>query len=83
MTKLVVAFPFLGGWLSGPVGWALGWAAYIFIKYADLLTYIFIDDWETSHEATNYENASETAAQDPTNAQARADQENAFNNLFG
>jgi hypothetical protein len=83
MSALIASSPTLVGWLLVPFGWLLGIAADIFIKYADLLSYILIDGWETSQEATNYENASMAANQDPTNVQARADQEAAFQNLFG
>lgn len=83
LAKLVVAYPVLAGWASGPIGWLLGIAAWVFIHYADILGYMFIDGWQTSHEAGNYENAAKAAADNPNDAQARADQEAAFRNLFG
>jgi hypothetical protein len=82
LAKIALAYPIMATF-SGPIGWLLNIAAWVFIHYADLLGYMLIDGWETSSEATNYENASGAAASDPTNAQARADQEIAFQNLFG
>lgn len=83
MARLVVAFPVLAGWLSGPVGWLLSLAAGVFIKYGDLATYVLIDGWQTSQEAGNYENATNAVATAKDKAQALLDQENAFKNLFG
>ena len=83
LAGILAANPTIAGWLSGPIGWLLGLAAGIFIKYADLLSYIFIDDWQTSAEATNYENAAQAAQANPSDSAARAAQEAAFQNLFG
>lgn len=83
LSKLIIVYPLLAGWISGPLGWLLTFAAWIFVHYADFAGYILIDGWQTSGEALNYENAAKAVEDNPNDAQAKLDQEAAFRNLFG
>lgn len=82
-----VSTAFAGGLVGGVAGWIIGLVVATGVQYGDWLTYMLVESWKTSNEATAYENAVTTRQNLPPGASdadiknAEQAQMDAFNQL--
>lgn len=57
-----------GSWYYGAVAWLVGLAVGVVIKYGDVLGFMLIDGWETTHQGKAFLNAADNRANLPATA---------------